>query len=163
MIIIVNYRLSFADQGKQTSVCRFRQEQTNGKCRFQFFPFFVCVGMCVFMVCIYLYVYIFIFTFKFLCWRFKRKTENESPGNFPYSVYRLLIKLVFFRSLSKKQMEVICLQSTTVNGLDGLAHLWLLLTWQCTLQFFPSSRKLFLYNIFHCRKLLFQLSFMYTA
>jgi hypothetical protein len=35
----VDYRLSFADQGKQTSVFRFRLQQTNGSFPF---PFSVC-------------------------------------------------------------------------------------------------------------------------
>jgi hypothetical protein len=33
---IVSYRLSFADQGKQTSVFRFRLQQTNGSLLFLF-------------------------------------------------------------------------------------------------------------------------------
>jgi hypothetical protein len=33
---IVDYRLSFADQWKQTSVLRFRLQQTNGSLLFQF-------------------------------------------------------------------------------------------------------------------------------
>jgi hypothetical protein len=33
---IVNYRLSFADQGKQTSVFRFRLQRTNGNLPFPF-------------------------------------------------------------------------------------------------------------------------------
>jgi hypothetical protein len=36
---IVNYRLSFADQGKKTSVLSFRFQQTNGRLPF---PFYVC-------------------------------------------------------------------------------------------------------------------------
>ncbi len=35
---IVDYGLSFADQGKQTSVLRFRMQQTNGGLRLRF-PF----------------------------------------------------------------------------------------------------------------------------
>jgi hypothetical protein len=33
----VDYLLSFADQGKRTSVFRFRLQQTNGSLRFPFF------------------------------------------------------------------------------------------------------------------------------
>ncbi len=124
MIIIVNYRLSFADQGKQTSVCRFRQEQTNGKCRFQFFPFFVCVGMCVFMY-VYIYKYIYLYShlnFYAAVSNVKRKMKAQAIFLNPFTVCSSCKrKLVFFRSLTKKQMEVICLQSTTVNGLDGLS------------------------------------------
>jgi hypothetical protein len=36
---IIDYRLSFADQGKQISVFRFRLQQTNGNLPF---PFSVC-------------------------------------------------------------------------------------------------------------------------
>jgi hypothetical protein len=36
---IVNYRLLFANQGKQTSIFRFRLQQTNGSLQF---PFCVC-------------------------------------------------------------------------------------------------------------------------
>jgi hypothetical protein len=36
---IVDYRLSFAEQGKKTSVFRFYLQQTNGSLSF---PFFVC-------------------------------------------------------------------------------------------------------------------------
>jgi hypothetical protein len=124
MIIITNYRLSFADQGKQTSVCRFRQEQTNGKCRFQFFPFFVCVGMCVFMY-VYIYKYIYLYShlnFYATVSNVKRKMKAQAIFLNPFTVCSSCKrKLVFFRSLTKKQMEVICLQSTTVNGLDGLS------------------------------------------
>jgi hypothetical protein len=36
---IVDYHLSFADQGKQTSVFRFRWQQTNGSLPFPFSVF----------------------------------------------------------------------------------------------------------------------------
>jgi hypothetical protein len=35
-IAIVDYRLSFADQGKQTSIFRFRLQQTNRSLPFSF-------------------------------------------------------------------------------------------------------------------------------
>jgi hypothetical protein len=45
----------------------------------------------------------------------KQKMENRSPGDFPYSVYRLLIvkngNLSFVCLLTKKQTEVIYLQT----------------------------------------------------
>jgi hypothetical protein len=40
--IVADYRSSFADQGKQTSVLRFRLQQTNGRYRFPLVPFSIC-------------------------------------------------------------------------------------------------------------------------
>jgi hypothetical protein len=42
---IVEYRLSFAEQGKPTSVFRFRLQQTNGSCHFCF-SFAECKRIC---------------------------------------------------------------------------------------------------------------------
>jgi hypothetical protein len=57
---IVDYHLSFADQGKQTFIFGFHLQQTNINCRFPLVPFFIDI-----------------------CCNFKRKMENESPNNFP--------------------------------------------------------------------------------
>jgi hypothetical protein len=66
----VDYRLPFANQGRQISISRFRLQQ---------------------------------------------RTENRRPGDFPQSVYHLLIlqtdSLSFVPLLTKKQMEIVCLQT----------------------------------------------------
>jgi hypothetical protein len=36
--LIVDYRLSFADKGKRTSICHSRFQQTKGSCRFRLVP-----------------------------------------------------------------------------------------------------------------------------
>jgi hypothetical protein len=39
---VVDYRLSFADQGKRTSVFRYCLQQTNGGCHFTIVQFSIC-------------------------------------------------------------------------------------------------------------------------
>jgi hypothetical protein len=51
---IIDYRLKFADQGKQTSFLCFRLQQTNRNCRFPLIPFsvyiyiYICICMCTY-------------------------------------------------------------------------------------------------------------------
>jgi hypothetical protein len=64
----VDYRLSFADQGKQTSV--FRIQQTKENCCLPLVPFFLSC------VCVFIFISIFILMLLF-------QMENGSPGDFP--------------------------------------------------------------------------------
>jgi hypothetical protein len=94
---IVNYRLSFTNQGKQTSLFRFSLQQTNGR-----LPL-------LFSVCRKQKEVAFSVSSVFRFWNsgnvetwnmgtwshgdgdIKRKTEIGSPGDFPLSVNLLLI------------------------------------------------------------------------
>jgi hypothetical protein len=67
---IVNYRLPFTDQGRQTSVFRFLLQQTNGTLPFLFSISSVFVYM---YVCVQIYLY-YMLPFQL---------ENGSPGDFP--------------------------------------------------------------------------------
>jgi hypothetical protein len=76
---------------EQTEVCRFSFlfAPKKRKLPFSLVPFCVCVW--VMFVYVYNYIYIYMLPFQ---------TENGSPGDFPYSVYHLLIvqrKFVVYR------------------------------------------------------------------
>jgi hypothetical protein len=74
---VVSYRLSFADQGKQTSVFRFRLQQTNGSLLFLFSGYIdmyrIYAAVCIFDVYIYIYGKIYAAI----------QTKNGSPDDFP--------------------------------------------------------------------------------
>jgi hypothetical protein len=92
---IVDYFL-FADQGKQTSVFRFRFRKTK---RSLPLPFSVCRKQTE--VAVYMET-----------WR--HQMENGSPGGSPSFVHRANRSLSFVRLLTKKQTEVIRLQTDEV-------------------------------------------------
>jgi hypothetical protein len=94
----VDYCLSFADQGKQTSV--FRLQKINGSCRFPLVLFpFIYISLYLYFYCIYQYIYIssiyvFIHTSLsiftvYICCRFKQKTEAQAIFLNPFSVCSL--------------------------------------------------------------------------
>jgi hypothetical protein len=64
---IVDYCLTFADQGKQNSIFHFRLQQTNGSLLLSICSVFcVCWGVCVGgvgCVCSYIYIYICIYIY----------------------------------------------------------------------------------------------------
>jgi hypothetical protein len=69
----VDYRLSFADQGKQVSV--FRLQRTNGVAIL--ISIYIHIYINIYLsVYIYIYIYIYIYMLPF-------QTQNGSPGDFP--------------------------------------------------------------------------------
>ncbi len=86
-ITIVDYRLSFSNHGKQTSVFCFRLQQTNESFPFLFSVCYKQTEIAVFRQFhfphMYIYMCIYIHIYIYVCCRFQQKTENGSPGNFP--------------------------------------------------------------------------------
>ncbi len=75
---IVYYRLSFTNQGKETSVFRMYT------CPYIFIYLYVNINLYTVYLCVCIYIHFYIYILPF-------QTENWSPGDFPYSVYHLLI------------------------------------------------------------------------
>ncbi len=130
---IVDYRLSFADQGKQTSVsisvCSKRREV----CHFHF-PFaankwklpFSMSSICRIYRVISIYIYYLYKKHNYIniCCYFKRKIENRSPGNFlyPFTICSSCKrKFVVYPFVDKEANG----RYSFANRLNGLAHLWL--------------------------------------
>ncbi len=104
---IIYYRWSFANQGKkpqfsvsvcskQTEVCRFRFPfAAKSKWEFLFSAssvFRMCVYWGLGSVCVCVYnIFKFIFMYMYSILPFRTKNGKRSLGNFPQSVYRLLI------------------------------------------------------------------------
>jgi hypothetical protein len=87
----VDYHLSFADQGKETSVFQFRLQQTSKNFPFSVFCLQQTYGTCCFpLVPFSLYIFVSsvfcIYTYirqTELPFYEKHQTENRSPGDFP--------------------------------------------------------------------------------
>jgi hypothetical protein len=98
--VIVTSRSLLADKGKQTSVLCFRLQQTNGNCRFSSVPF-----SCV---CNFIYIFIYMLLFQ-------KENGKWKPRRFPLFrlpfAHRAKGHWPFVRLVTKKQTEVICLQT----------------------------------------------------
>ncbi len=128
--VIVHYHLLFADQGKPTSVFRFRLQQTNGNCHSLLVPFYMSSCVCVSIYSyLYLYLYLYpylygnVFIFTFISCLCKQKTEALVIFPNPFIVCSCANRsLSFVRLLMKKERKVIPF-AKKLNGLNELAHL----------------------------------------
>ncbi len=110
----VDYRLSSAEQGKQTSI--------------------FCIYILYILHFLYMYINIYIYRYMHIyLLSFQTKTENRSPGDFLKSVYSLLIAQtevcrlsVYFQRYKLKFFVKNGLNGLNglnwLNGLNGLAH-----------------------------------------
>jgi hypothetical protein len=144
----VDYRLLFADQGKNTSLFGF--QKTNGSLLFPFsacskqmenettgnFHLFAANGKQKRQTSVcFLYIY------KYICCHFKRKTEAQAISliRLPFA-HRVNESLSFICLFTKKQTEVIRLQMDSTNlpiyagprtaGLEGVLETLYLLTFK---------------------------------
>jgi hypothetical protein len=102
----IDYPLSFADQGKQTSVFCFRLQQTNGSCCLYFYTnTHIHIAHIYIYTCIYTYIYIYA-----VIPNGKLKPRRFSLILLPFA-HRANGSLTFICLLTKKQTEVICLQA----------------------------------------------------
>ncbi len=91
----VKYCLSFASQGKQTSVFRIYL-YWNGSIYIPTYMYLAIYISISIFICPYLYIY----TYIYICCRFKRKTKAQAF--FPWHVYCLLIVQIKVRHLSAR-------------------------------------------------------------
>jgi hypothetical protein len=123
---IVDYCLSFADQGEQTFVFCFRLQQTDGSFPFSFpfeqtngslpFSLSFCskqLKVAVFPVSLYIYMFMSFETATCIniCYHFKRKTEAQTIFFLLPFAHCANESLSFVHLLMKKQTEVICLHT----------------------------------------------------
>ncbi len=101
----VDYRLSFADQGKQTSVFLFFLYQRNGSLPFSVCSKQICRSRCFPLVTFSIYIYIYI------CCHFKRK-QNPRQFAFIHLLFDYYAnRSLFVHVLTKKHTEVISWQT----------------------------------------------------
>ncbi len=123
---IVDYCLSFTKNKWKFAVSVFCLQQTNRNCHFPLVPFSVYIYIYLlkrqhvyrYKDVIYIYIYICLFC---LCCR-KKKKKNGSLGNFPSSVYHLLIVQTEVCNLWLVYEET-NESYLSANGLNGLTYL----------------------------------------